>query len=725
MRYTRESPRWKAIVDYGETSHVQAAAQSQVQLPSGTHGMFDGTSFSMGNYIIELERKTGGVYVAAQQVDGITVYKSTETGTAKGSRTIEDHRARYWFSGDKAITWEKRSVFINGTRHDLPLPDTSVIRAACVVSRTDILLLVKDNTGLIKIEGFTLGDTGWTIKSSYAPGFDFTPLTGNESDIKHLYSAFLNAGDIVTVEMHPTETRIIRVTYDNIQEQWNGPEIIDTIPGINVTFNLDYKKIAKIDRSPAEIGGAGSMVTYDHFYVSPKLLVTDDVTMTGTRIVACSSDNTSLAILIQNQNTTCKVVDNMPQYGLAESYYILPNILMHPTGIILGMAYDYGISLSAFESNKLQETWDRTSNSSYVRKLYTFGETLTVESKAAFDGGSYTANTYYYERYAGVPLVSNGYGVPLPPPLESLIDINRAQAYSEMKEGYSRTWNNAVKLYCADPLKEVYLYEVQDGSANKDQLIYETRHFAKPSDDDLIVHNTFVGTSSFVLRKGDIETVLDSRPIADEPDYAMAYRYMLNFEPTMVYYTQNQPKRKGDVNVTRAGAKTINKSIDLSFIGRYTATDSTKSAVAYNLESTFDKPDNSFPTFVDQRYWFYTDLSPFPIMSSGTNYKRFFEGYRTGVGPPSGTPPGYRIDFRLFEDKNRILDNTATDSDAINLPTDRIPIEWPEIRGWYDFIMRGRFGPWEGLKGLRILKDLDITAPDPTNNPPITVTEDR
>jgi hypothetical protein len=706
---------------------MEDVANGTVQLASMTSSQLDGTMFSLGRHFVRMEHDAYGVRIAAQTGDDIVKYGTATSGATVGNRTIADKRARFWSSGTNVISWEvgpnKQIVYIDGKQHDLSLiigADTT-IRAACIISNTDIILLIRAANGTFKTQRLTSELLSWSPIDTTPIPFETTENTGEETDVKLLYAAFLNPNVLVAVETRAEETRVYQATYSNDFYVWSIVQI-DSIPGLATTATLSYERKAKIDRPLAEAGAAGTMVEYNHVYTSPKLMVTDNVAMSGLRVVACNSDNTSLALLIQNTTTSCDVTINAPQYSRAESYYILPRIIMHPMGIIMGVEYDYGISLSGFDSGKLQEKWERSSTNSYTRKLYTFNpDKVDVETKSAFDGGSFTSTSMYYERYATIKFVTNGYSVPMPPPPEAMIDLNRATAYSELKDSYQRNWNNAVKIYCADPLNEVYIYETQTGTVDLDYLTYESRHYAQPAAEDLTVNNLFTGTNSLLLRIVNNEYELASRPIENETDYPTAYRYMLNFEPTMPYYTQNQPKRTGDVTFTGAESKTINKSIDLGFSGRYLAQDNEKVGVTFNLDPTFDKPTFNFPNFTDPRYYFYTDYTPFPIMSSGTNYHRFIEGFRPNVSAPTVTTGSLYLDFRLFEDKNRILWNAGTESDATTLPPDRIPVEWADIRGWFDFLMRGRFGPWTGVKGMRTITK-QLVTPSPESDAPLTVT---
>lgn len=728
-RFTRQSPRLKVLQTTGDTRAMEDVANGTVQLASMTSTVLDGTMFSLGRHFVRMEHDSYGVRIAAQDDSSIIKYSTPSTGTPVPNRTIADKRARYWSSGTNVISWEvgpdQRVVYIDGKRLDLtPYIGTGfTIRAACIISNTKILILVRNDEGKFFVKRISYVYVSWSEDISDPIAFDTTPNTGEDTDVKQLYSAFLNPYSIVSVETRHNETRVYQVGYSDLFKYWQSPVLIDTIPGIAVTASLDYERLAKIDRPLAEAGGGSSTtVEYNHVYSSPKLVATDQVDMTGQRVVACNSNNTQLALLIQNTTTSCEQTINAPRYSRAESYYIVSRVLMHPSGIFMGMEYDYGVNLSGFDSGKLQEQWDRSSTNSYSRTLYTFSpDKVEREVTPAFDGGSFTATSLIYERYAVLKFVSNGYGVPLPPPPEMLIALNRDTAYSEKKDSYRRTWDNAVKLYCADPLNEVYVYETQSGSAALDSLVYESRHYAHPAEEDLAVSNSFTGINRFVLQVKDTLYEIAARPIEDEPEYPMAYRYMLHFEPTMPYYTQNQPKRTGNVAFTGGESKTINKSIDLGFMGRYLAQDNEKVGVTFNLDPTFDKPSNNFPAFIDQRYWFFSDYSPFPIASETTDYHRFFEGFRTEVSAPAHPDTTLWLDFRLFEDKNRILWNATTESNAVQLPADRIPVEWAEIRGWQDFLMRGRFGPWAEAKGMRMITKLFIT-PSPQSDAPLSVT---
>lgn len=728
----------KVFTNYDNNRAIETQLLDGRNAGPGRVNYHDGYTVNVGSPFIDIRGGSGLIGIAAQlqdvgdegeQVYAANLYEMPESKQGIEDARVAESRARYWTDDEYVVGWEvganKQVVFLDGIRYDLAdvIDNDLTIRAACMVnSDASLRLLVKKPDNAFATIDLELEGSVFAKAAEIDVPLQYTETTWRETDIKQLYSAFLDASTLVTVQLQQDATKVLLLAKEG--DEWQEPREIASFKAVTANCNLTYYRKMPVPSVLSGGGAAISNVVISHGVVSKVTSASDDVSMTGERVVACNSNNTQIALLIEEVDTTCTRTIRRPAYSYNEFYWLQQRPIMVGPWVV-GYAFDVQIKLDGFDSGKLFERWERTANNHYRRVLIDIDVTEkkgAITEGTRFSGGEFSSLTEHYERFGQHDFNMSWQGTPVPPPMTDILYSMRGNGYEENKHLYRRNYSGAIKFYCADPLNDFYLYEQMTGVIERDFMSYDVRGYIKPDDDDLITKNHYDAVMTLVVRSGEEVEGISSLLIEEALELGLhpSYRYLLNFEPTMPYYTQEQPKMIGDVTSFEAVVNreiSINKSIDLGFQGRYSASVGDNVMIAYNMENDFDKPDIRFPNFVDSRYRYYTEGL---IWADIQTLKYFFEAYRPCISKPEVGDSLY-IDFRLFEDRHRITCNNGVSSGEIDIPLSAIPAEWPDIRGWFDFVRRGGFYPWATVKGM-VYPEANRVADD--DNPPITLLKD-
>ncbi len=716
---------------HGNVSRAQSSSQAASSVPPGYHHEAGALIRNNHTCVYDIYGEEDTVVVSSQtDATSIDEFRSTSAATHIPDAKIADLRARYWYIGSSCVSWEvgrkRQIIYVNKIKYELAslIGADKTIRAACIPVTGHVRLIVKNELG--RFSGYDLSVTPTlAVLSNYDVPLTYTANTGEESDIKQLYTAFMTPTRFVSVEITKTGSRVLTsdlLQIENESPVWKDTVVRMTLPPLQVHATLSAHRGAPTTSSIGSGGAISGSVT--NSVLSTALDVTDHVQITGKRIIACNSDSSRMALLIEDTTTSCDRVIDRPAYGYTEYFYVQPHPLTF-AGFVVGQATDYVVNLTEHDSGKLNEAWTRSSTSTYTRVELTFtGEITNRVDGAPFSGGSFTANTEFYNRFAGKGFHGATLNYPGVVPIVEIVAGVKGKEYTENAYKYARTWNQSIRFFSADPLNDLYVFQRANGSADITLLSYDAGFPFQPLSESSLNLN---GTMELVVRSKGAETVLKSRAMSLESGTSYVNRRDLNFEPTMPYYTQEQGQALGLFTWTNEENKTINKSVDLCFTGRYIAQDPKKVGYAVNLAAGFDTPSFDFPTLSsDSRYSYIVEGSVMASPLVTTIIPRpFLEAYRPQVKKTGGSwgtvtfdpDATLDIDFRLFEDRHRLTYNPSTISGQVPLPSYYAPPEWPDIRGWIDFRNRGGFGVWEEAVLLKFVSGSATL----TNHPPISV----
>lgn len=714
---------------------------------------FPGTRFFD---VIGTEAKTA--YVTADIGNGtVAQYKAAASAFVKtpktGELSVANIRGDYQLSNtNDGMSWEvgkkKQIIYLRGLKYDISaaIGENKTIRAAYRKSDISATVLTVNEEGVFSVYDVKVVDNTAT---AYTIGITPTVNTGrDETDVKQLYSAFVSGTQLVSIEIR-AQSSVINLFQQQKNGNWLFSQEIGRIETVTADSTLHvHRTSATIGTAPPSSGQLS--YTISSSTISSGNTVQDVTTLTGKRIVAARAGHNQIAILVETVDTTCDHNVSRPAY--AAGYFMWQ--YFHPLfamGFRVGQAYDWRISTGAYDSGKLMDKWTRHSAPTYTRHLFKLTTTTVNGSPQTevketigvpFSGGSLDSETSFYYRYANVSYQSSNVNQPVPMDTTAMITTLRAREYSENAYRYVRTWNNCIRFYAADPLSDTYLYFKMNGTLNTHILSYTQSPVFTPDEDYLQPSAGANATLSLVVRRSGLEHEYMSRPLDMQVGVSIPNRSDMHFEPHMIYYTQPQPKSAGPLTgyFSTENIK-INKSINLCFSGRYTATDSAKTGFAVDLSAPFDVPDFDYPIISsDARYIYFTEGSI--VFPAGTVLlpRTFFESWRSGV-PKNGDPEQpfdsdapLDLEFRNFEDRHRRANNFNVASDDVELLGRDIPPEWPDIRGWGDFRRRGGFTNWDDaqlnpfvtqtLSGQPPSTTYNFITSESTYPPPITVMED-
>lgn len=754
-------PKWITNLLGGSSSSSQAA-DTDPYLPANESQRHADTQIVRhpGTRFVDIIGEDGtSSYVTAQLPNGeLDIFKSVNSPTKKTPKSatpysVAKKRADYAITNEGlSLSWEVgkgvQIVYIKGVKYDLTaaIGADKTIRAGRLNSPTTVTLLCMLEDGAFKVAHVNV-----TTSTVVYEDIGMLPTQNkgrDETDVKHLYSAFVASDLVVTIELQATTSTI--KLYQKGGGGWFFAQDIDILETVSANSTLE------MHRTAANIGLASSStgllnVDTSSSNISSGLTVQDHTELTGKRIVAAKAKTGAIAILVETVDTSCHRDVDMTPY--ASSYrlwqYFHPIIVL---GFRVGNAYDWMVSTTLYDSGRQLESWDRQSSPTYQSFLYEIkrvksGNQTSIQTKKierpTFSGGSLTSNTSFYYRYAGKAYTTSVINSPIPVDVASVAVSLRASEYSENKYHWERSWDNCIRFYAADPLEDTYVYFRVNGALDKDFLSYGQNAVFKPSDDDLATQDTLTGVMDIVVRKGTQETVVLTRALEQEIGVQTINRCDMNFEPHMVYYTQPQPATLGEMrNFSDTESTKINKSINISFSGRYAARDLTKTGFAVDLKDDFDIPDFDYPNVSsDARYSYIHEGSIVFAAGPALISTQFFESWRPGVNKNSNPVPPFSpdnpldIEYRNFEDRHRRVNHPNTSSADVELAEKDIPPEWPDIRGWGDFRRRGGFKTWdEAVLNLFVVKSASTQPNEPPqyevvtsvkkDEPPITVMED-
>lgn len=716
---------------HGSVATAQSSSESGLNVSPGYHREAGALVLNNHTRVFDIFGEEDSLVVSAQtDATSIDEFRTTGAATHVPNANVADLRARYWYSGKSCISWEvgrkRQIIYVDKVKYNLAgvIGADKTIRACCIPTTGRVRMVVKNEAGQLSGLDLSLDPTP-AILFSYDVPLQFTANTGEESDIKQLYTAFMTPIRLVSVEITSTGSRVLSMDLLQIESkapEWKDPVVRMTLSPLQVHATMSAHRGAPTTSS---IGSGGAISgTTTTSVLSTAVDITDNVQITGKRIIACNSDSSRMCLLIEETTTSCNRVVDRPAYGYTEYFYVQPHALTF-AGFVVGQATDYVVNLTEHDSGKLRETWTRSSSSTYTRVELTFNGAVTNRVDGTpFSGGTYNAVTEFYNRYAGTGFHNSTLNYPGVVPIVEIVTGIKAKEYTESNYLYQRTWSNSIRFLTADPLNDLYVFQRANGNADIDLLSYDEGYKFNPLSTAGI---NLTGTMELVSRSKGVESVLKSRAMNLETGTSYVNRRDINFEPTMPYYTQEQGQRLGMFTWTNEENKTINKSIDLCFTGRYSAQDPKKVGFAVNLSAGFDTPSFDYPTLsTDARYSYIIEGSVMASPLVTTIIPRpFLEAYRPQVKKTGGVwgtvtfdpDATLDIDYRLFEDRHRLIDNPSTTSGQVPLPSHYAPPEWPDIRGWIDFRNRGGFAVWDDAKVLKFASGSTIL----TNPPPISV----
>lgn len=725
---------------------TQVTADSRYDQMAGTR-FFD---------VVGTEAKTA--FVTADLGNGtVAQYKAAASSVVKSILPNELHVAQirgdyFRTNTNDCISWEvgkkKQTIYLLGRKYDLVaiIGGDKTIRAAYKKSDVSALVLTVNEEGVFNVYDVNVVQN---IATPYTIGITPTVNTGrDETDIKQLYSSFVNGTQIVSIEI-TAQASVINLFQQQRNGNWMFSQEIGRIGTVTANSTLHiHRTLPTVGTAPATSGNLSYTISASN--ISSGNTVQDVTNLSGKRIVAARAGHNAIAILVEDVDTTCDHDINRPAY--ASGYFMWQ--YFHPLfamGFRVGQAYDWRISTTAYDSGKLMDKWTRHSAPTYTRHLYKLDTktvngvpqtTVTETTGTPFSGGTMDSETYFYYRFANVSYQSSNVNQPIPMDTTAMIISLRAREYSENAYSYKRTWNNCIRFYSADPLTDTYLYLKANGTLDMSFLNYGQSSVFEPSAEDLEPRPGANATISLVVRRGNEEHEYLTRPLDLQIGVAIPNRSDMHFEPHMVYYTQPQPKSSGALTGHFSTEDTsINKSINVCFSGRYTATDSSKTGFSINLTPQFDVPEFDYPSISsDARYIYFTEGSIVFVYGSALIQRTFFESWRPSV--PKNSDPEQPFDpdapldleIRNFEDRHRRANNFNQASSDVELLDRDIPPEWPDIRGWGDFRRRGGFTNWNDAAVTTFVTQTSSGQPPSTtynfitsgstNPPPLTVMED-
>lgn len=743
-------PRWITNLQGGSSSSRQAA-DTDSYLPANTSQRLHDAQIIRhpGTRFVDIVGEDESTsYITAQLLDGtVDQFKSVNSPVNRKAKDLSPYdvakqRADYSINSNKeAFSWEVgkgvQIIYLFGKKYDLAsvLGADKTLRAGYMNTATSVTLLCMLEDGSFNIAQVNVSNLTvvyQTIELAY------TVNKGrDETDVKHLYSAFIASDLLVTVELQAATSTL--KLYQKGGGGWYFLQDVDTLETVSANSTLD------IHRTAASIGsaaGASGLLNADisSTNISSGNTVQDHTTLTGKRIVAVKARLGAIAILVETVDTACNKDVDMTPYasGYRLWQYFHPIIVM---GFRVGNAYDWMVSTTAYDSGRQLESWDRHSSPTYQSFLYEIKRTQSGNQtsfqvqrteRPSFSGGSFTSNTSFYYRFAGKSYKTSMLNSPIPVDVASVAISLRATEYSENKYHWDRTWTNCIRFYAADPLEDTYMYFRANGNLQKDFLTYNADAVYHPSNDDLNTQDTLTGTMEIVVRKGSQETVVLSRELSAEVGISSVNRCDTNFEPHMVYYTQPQPATLGEMrDFSDTDNVKINKSINICFSGRYAARDLAKNGFFVDLKDDFDIPSFDYPNLSsDARYTYIHEGSI--VFAAGPAFvtTQFFESWRTSVNKNSNPATPFNpddpldLEYRNFEDRHRRVNHPNANSRDVELAEKDIPPEWPDIRGWGDFRRRGGFKTWtEALLNVFVVRKAATSPNDPPQYETITSTK--
>jgi hypothetical protein len=623
----------KVFTIHGNPFATHHKASTDRAVPFGRSEGPDGYVTSPGSLYVDVWGEEGGVYVANDTELGSTYYETLSGEEVKAS-SVGEISTKSWSNGsDLAISWELdgHTVYVNGISYDISRCSGDVY-ACALMSEQSAMVFHCTSKDTYAFTSVSLANdiNGSTVRASYSVTIT-NPV---------LFSGFsTTVGKLFLITTPDTGSEVYLYTHN--VPVWNGQKLY-TVPPLTVDADFSYSKATDYG-SFSETGVTNISGSFVTTHTHGRNIQNDSVKLTGDRIVACSCYGGKLSLLIQRHNGTVTRSVDKPQYSYGEYFGVHPNPIF-ALGFQVGIRYNYAFGSTAFDSGKLVTSLDTVSESSfYTLSLIENKGAVTQEVlEDTLPSGSFSSTTYEYTRSAKAVFNTSGVEATIVPPYDAILTI--IPTYTESGNTRTRTFNNAIKVYCADTINNVYLFQRFNGASVHKFITYsQGMWFAEPDPMDIPDSSPiYSGTIDTVLRAGGVDYVLHSRPYQEEVGTPFAQRMDLNWQPTMPYYTQPQgPYRNVRVDKlgewTNSENKTINKSVNLAFKGRYIDAD------AFKVLATFD-------------------------------YRQ--DGTENDIAPS--------LNFQEFEDVNKLKYNeTWTD--------DYQPKAWQLIKGWGQFTSRAGF----------------------------------
>jgi hypothetical protein len=574
----------KVYTTHGNPFVTHHKASTDRFVPFGRSEGPDGYVTSPGSPFVDVWGEEGGVFVANDTDLGSIIYEFME-GQEEADKHISEVMGRSWKSIDDtlAVSWEvdAKTLYVAGTGYDVSSRIEGDIFACALQSESTAVVVQKldDDDYAVVTLALSNGQNGSFVRSSFA--FTITdPI---------LFIGFGSTSDtFFTVTTPDTGSVVALWTYN--PPVWTARTLYTCNP-LQVDTTFEYSKA--LDNGYGTSPNEGNVMgDYSRIAIRGKNDQSDIVHLHGDRIVACSTDGETIGLLMQHYDGTHTRIVDHPQYSWSEYVYVQGRpYYSYPMMILIKWLYTWAIGYTACDTGKLlDDTLIESTSSFYTLKITpTQSGASVVRIDDSLPPGNYRAEDSSYTREAHGKMDLTGYMSLVVPPYDDIWAMRAV--YTESGATHSRTWNSAIKLYAADPARDVYVYQNMTGHSSGKWIVYDTYAGKSPAAEDLEgLGWSFSGDIKTVIRANGADTVLHTRPNEAESG-DIATRYDLNYEPLMPYYTQPQgphrlPTYDHSGNWSNSESKTINKSINVAFKGRYIDSDSQKTLTSWSY-----KPD--------------------------------------------------------------------------------------------------------------------------------------
>lgn len=574
----------KVYTSHGNPFITRHKVSTDRSVPFGRSEGPDGYATSCGSPFVDVWGEEGGVFVANDTDLGSIIYEFMD-GQEEADKHISEVMGRAWKSSDDtlAVSWEvdAKMLYVQGTGYDVSSRIEGDIFACALFSEASAVIVQKldaDDYAITTLD-LSTDQNGSFVRSVFAIQITdpvlFVGFGGTADSFFCVTTP--DTGSVVSLWHYDTPVWTARTLY--------------TCNPLQATTSFNYSKALDngYGTSPNEGNVMGS---YSRVAIRGKNDQTDTVQLQGDRIVACSTDNDTLGLLMQHYHGTHTRTVDHPQYSWSEYVFVQGRpFYSYPMMILIKWVYTWAIGYTACDTGKLLDSKTIESSSSfYTLKLTPTRIGVAVDRvEDALPPGNYRLEDSSYTREAHGAMDLTGHMSLVVPPYDDIWAMRAI--YRESGATHGRTFDNAIKLYAADPARDVYVYQHFTGQSSGKWIVYDQYAGKTPAPEDMEnLGWSFSGDIKTVVRANGIDTVLHTR--ANEAEAGdIALRYDFNYEPLMPYYTQPQgPYRlisydhSGDW--TNSESKTVNKSINVAFKGRYIDTDSQKSLVSWSY-----KPD--------------------------------------------------------------------------------------------------------------------------------------
>jgi len=552
----------KVFQDHGAPDTKHQEDFSRVSGHGEQRGVDGYADYSPSIFVDIWGGKQGNVFVADQDGATSTAYPDMSLPDEQINTAIGIRSTRYWVNEDKtlSISWEvgQRFVFVKGVQYDLSAALSSPIIAAMIDSTEVVTVLYKSGQDLM-LGALTLG----------ASQFDSTQ-TIMATPHAYLYVAFL-LSSIVVVTSSDDSTTVLEVSETN---QGYAQRVVKQYSTLKAGFVKDINR--KLPIPSTLTSPPSTSTTILQTVKSLHDVSSTDLTVTGEFIVACSSYQDTLGLLVAE--VTCHQLGeiNHPAWGYTESVYVQAHPLM-ALGFVVGHAYDYTINYTSYDTGQQSEATTRDSSVSFYREKLVITGSSIERLDNVLPSGSYYRYDMNYTRQTSPGYNTSGVDMPFVPDITGIWATR--PIYHESGNVRDRRFTQAVKVYAADPINDVYIYQSFEGTSHQQFMAYDEVKYQAPDPLFLAgVGSNYQGQVSTIVRAGGKDTVLAFREYVEEVGVGFSERYDLNYEPTTAYYTPPPEPDTflfGDYH-NEIDNQPINRSMNIAFVGKYLSSDADK-----------------------------------------------------------------------------------------------------------------------------------------------------